>query len=54
MKTESKKLKLTKLTIANLQRTKGGRPKCPCDYLLTDGAYNRDYKTSWIYTLCNC
>lgn len=52
MKKETKKLKLTKLTIANLERTKGGRPKCPCDAQVTDGEYVRDYITSWDYTYC--
>lgn len=43
----NKKLKLTKLTVANLDRVKGGRPPCACDWLLQNGAYNRDHFTLW-------
>lgn len=52
MKQKPKKLKLTKLTVANLQRVKGGRPKCDCDPYLTNGAWNRDRITSWDFTYC--
>jgi hypothetical protein len=55
MKREPKKLKLTKLTVANLERAKGGKaiPYCACDVYLNDGSYNRDYRTSWLYqTFC--
>lgn len=53
MKRELKKLKLTKLTVSNLERVKGGKPYCICDFLMNDGAYNRDYIGSWLYhTFC--
>lgn len=39
------KLKLTKSTIANLDRIKGGRPPCACNATVTDGAINRDNQT---------
>jgi len=42
-----KKLKLTKLTVANLDHINGGKPVvlCYCDALITNGVYNRDNKT---------
>jgi len=52
MKQNPKKLKLTKLTVANLQRVKGGKPPCDCDPYLTNGAWNRDRITSWDFTYC--
>lgn len=47
-----KKLKLTKLTVANLNRIKGGKPKCYCDFVLNNGQYNQNYWTAPIRTLC--
>jgi len=41
----NKKLKLTKLTVANLDRVKGGRPPCACQWTTNDGAFNRDHVT---------
>jgi len=54
MKKEPKKLKLTKLTVSDLNRVKGGKPQCACDYLLTNGAFIRDYTspTSYVPTKC--
>jgi hypothetical protein len=52
---KKKKLKLTKLTISNLDAAKGGRPPklCICDALVTDGAYNRDHYTEGVVTCPN-
>jgi hypothetical protein len=41
----NKKLKLTKLTIANLERIKGGELPCVCHFTVGDGAFNRDNPT---------
>jgi hypothetical protein len=41
----NKKLKLTKLTVANLQRVKGGIDLCKCDINQGNGAWNRDHPT---------
>lgn len=42
----NKKLKLTKLTVTNLQRVKGGKPLCACIYPppggCQEGAFIRD------------
>lgn len=48
----NKKLKLSKLTISNLNTTKAGKPPllCYCDYLLTNGQMNHDNNT--MATLC--
>jgi hypothetical protein len=44
MKKDQKKLKLTKLTVANLNRLKGGDIPCACHWPdTTDGAWNRDH-----------
>ena len=43
MKKNKKKLKLTKLTVANLDRAKGGDIPCACHWTVTDGAWNRDH-----------
>ena len=41
----NKKLKLTKLTIANLERIRGGELPCVCHFTVGDGAFNRDNPT---------
>lgn len=41
----NKKLKLTKLTVANLDRVKAGKFLCACDIQLGNGAFNRDHPT---------
>lgn len=46
---KNKKLKLTKLTIANLDRVKGGRPPCACEWTAGDGEFNRDH-----FTIISC
>ena len=43
MKKNKKRLKLTKLTISNLDRLKGGYFLCACDVNLNNGAWNRDH-----------
>jgi hypothetical protein len=44
VKKNKKKLKLTKLTVANLTRVKGGTDICACRWPdTTDGAWNRDH-----------
>lgn len=51
----NKKIKLTKLTVANLERAKGGIDHCACNYGLGDNAYNQAVKQSLIAdTVCNC
>jgi hypothetical protein len=55
-----KKLKLTKLTIANLDRVKGGAPLCACPYTeprLAQHDYNLKHTIScapcpWADTVC--
>jgi hypothetical protein len=42
VKKNKKRLKLTKLTVANLDRVKGGKV-CACELTVTDGAWNRDH-----------
>ena len=42
-KKEQKKLKLTKLTVANLERVKGGDDPCACEWTIDNGAFNRDH-----------
>ncbi|MCP5053919.1 MAG: hypothetical protein GY940_42520 [bacterium] len=37
-----KKLKLTRLTVSNLERVKGGIDQCRCQLGAGDGAFNRD------------
>ena len=45
---KQKLLKLTKLTVANLGRVKGGLiGVCKCDIGLGDGEYNRDNLTAY-------
>jgi hypothetical protein len=42
MKKDKKKLKLTKLTVTNLDRLKGGDiPYCACEWTTDNGAYNQ-------------
>jgi hypothetical protein len=38
----NKKLKLTKLTVANLDRVKGGSIECACQWTTGDGVYNME------------
>ncbi len=45
----NKKLKLTKLTVANLDRVKGGRPECACELTAGDGQFNYDH-----FTIISC
>lgn len=40
-----KKLKLTKLTVSNLDRVKAGSIPCACHWGMDDGAFNRDNLT---------
>lgn len=42
---KNKKLKLTKLTVANLDRVKGGRPPCACEWTAGNGQFNYDHVT---------
>jgi hypothetical protein len=51
MKREQKKLKLTKLTVVNLQRVKGGRPDCACEWTVGNGQWNHDHWTA-VKTFC--
>ncbi len=48
-----KKLKLTKLTVANLDRVKGGIDYCACHVGMGDGAFNRDNPTL-VKSVCVC
>lgn len=47
-----KKLKLSKLTVSNLNNTHGGKPigLCYCDVLITNGVQNRQNQT--LATFC--
>jgi len=48
-----KKLKLTKLTVANLNRVTGGKPPCYCEadpFGSPNGVFNRDNGT--VLTIC--
>lgn len=48
-----KKLKLTKLTIANLDRVTGGRPPCYCEFDpfgSPNAAFNKEARTE--FTVC--
>ena len=38
-----KRLKLTKTTISNLDRVKGGSPDCACDFMVGNAACNFDH-----------
>ena len=40
---DEKRLKLTKLTVANLDRVKGGFDYCACELTTNNGAFNRDF-----------
>jgi hypothetical protein len=51
---KQKLLKLTKLTVANLDRVKGGTDPCKCHEGLGDGVYNRDHPTLTCPTLVTC
>lgn len=42
-KREQKKLKLTKLTVDNLERVKGGDDPCACHVTTYDGAFNQNH-----------
>jgi len=46
---KKKKLKLTKLTISNLDRVKGGRPPCACEWTAGNGQFNLEN-----YTFISC
>jgi len=48
-----KKLKLTKLTVANLDRVKGGIDHCACQVGVGDGVFNRDHPTL-VKSVCVC
>jgi hypothetical protein len=54
MKKDTKKLKLTKLTVANLDRLKGGKDHCACQYTAGDNALNQLGTASFAVTLCSC
>lgn len=41
-----KKLNLTKTTISDLDRVKGGKPLCGCDPFIGNAACNRDHVQS--------
>ncbi|NIM17781.1 MAG: hypothetical protein GTO45_37875 [Candidatus Aminicenantes bacterium] len=41
----NKKLKLTKLTVANLDRVKGGTKECACQWTTGDGVQNKENLT---------
>lgn len=52
-----KKLKLTKLTIANLDRVTGGKPYCYCEndpYGSPNAAFNRDAGTQLTVCVPTC
>jgi hypothetical protein len=41
-KSLKKKLSLTKTTISDLDRVKGGKPPCACDIIINNAACNYD------------
>jgi hypothetical protein len=43
----NKKLKLTKLTVANLDRVKGGSIECACHWTTGDGVHNMEILTKF-------
>ena len=46
------KLKLTKSTIADLDRIKGGRPLCACQVTTNDAAHNYQLANTILQTAC--
>ena len=52
MKKNKKRLKLTKLTVANLDRVKGGIDHCACDIGTNNGALNQLHPTVISCIIC--
>ena len=53
MKKNKKKLTLTKLTVANLDRAKGGKDHCACQYTVGDNALNQMGTATFAVTYCS-